>query len=150
MEYSAMNRVLLSALALAGFSVVAQAGETVVRLSVQPMAAPKPALKYQLLPEVRELNPGNPAQNYLKCFAEQRNFFFSKEATAERARYLSLPLAELPAEKLLRYGGSALRQADWAARLDTLDWQILRHVQTEGMDLPLPELGLLHLLGPAL
>jgi hypothetical protein len=144
-----MTRALVAALALA-VPVYSQAAETVVRFNLRPMPAPKPALKYQLLPELRELNPGNPAQNYLKCFAEQRNFFFSKEATAERARYLSLPLAELPAEKLLRYGGSALRQADWAARLDTLDWQILRHVQTEGMDLPLPELGLLHLLGPAL
>jgi hypothetical protein len=150
MEYSAMNRVLLSALALAGFSVVAQAGETVVRLSVQPRTAPKPALRYQLLPEVRELNPGNPAQNYLKCFAEQRNFFYGKETVAERARYLAMPLTELPAEKLRNYGGFALRQADWAARLDTLDWQLLQQVQTEGMDLPLLELERLQLLGPAL
>jgi hypothetical protein len=144
-----MTRVVLATLALA-VPVCSQAAETVVRFNLRPMPAPKPALKYQLLPEVRELNPGNPAQNYLKCFAEQRNFFFSKEATAERARYLSLPLAQLPADKLLRYGSSALRQADWAARLDTLDWQMLRHVQIEGTDLPLPELGLLQLLGPAL
>ena len=52
-----------------------------VRLNVRLMPAPKPALKYQLLPELEELNPGNAAQNYLKCFAEQRHFFFSKEAT---------------------------------------------------------------------
>ena len=63
------------------------------------MPAPKPALKYQLLPELRELNPGNAAQNYLKCFMEQRNFFFSKEAVAERARYQTMPLAELPARQ---------------------------------------------------
>jgi hypothetical protein len=121
-----------------------------VRLTVRPMAAPKPALKYQLLPEVRELNPGNPAQNYLKCFAEQRTFFYSKESVAQRARYLSLPLAELPAEQLRQYGGSALRQADWAARLDALDWQALQGVQTEGMDLPLPELAPLQVLAAAL
>ena len=60
------------------------------------MPAPKPALKYQLLPELRELNPGNAAQNYLKCFMEQRHFFFGKEAVAERARYQTMPLAELP------------------------------------------------------
>jgi hypothetical protein len=122
----------------------------VVRLSVQPMAAPKPALKYQLLPEVHELKPGNPAQNYLKCFAEQRNFFFSKEATADRARYLSIPLSELPADKLLDYGRHALWQADWAARLDALDWQMVQQVQTEGTDMPMAELGRLELLGPAL
>src|SRR5437763_11868435 len=117
-----MPRVLLAAVALAALPLGSQAGETAVRLNVRPMPAPKPALKYLLLPEVRELNPGNPVQWYIRCFQEQRNFFFSKEATAERARYLAMPLAELPAEKLRQYGGSALQQADWAARLDTPDW----------------------------
>jgi len=145
-----MTRVLLVALTLAALPLGSLAEETVVKLKVQPMPAPKPILKYQLLPELRELNPGNPAQNYLKCFAEQRNFFYSKEAIAERTRYLSLPLADLPVEKLRQYGGSALRQADWAARLDTPDWQLLQHVQKVGMDLPLLELGRLQLLGPAL
>src|SRR5437016_6942370 len=120
-----MIRAFLAAVMLAVFVPGSRAEEAAVRLSVRPMAAPKPALKYQLLPEVRELNPGNPAQSYLRCFAEQRNFFFSKEAVAERANYLSLPLARLPADKLRQYGGNALRQADWAARLDALDWQVL-------------------------
>src|SRR5438132_1583997 len=136
--------------ALAALPLGSDSGGTVVRLSVRPMPAPKPALKYQLLPEIRELNPGNPAHDYLRCFAEQRNFFFSKEAIAERARYLSMPLVELPAEKLRTYGGFALRQADWAARLDSLDWQLLRNVQINGMDLLLPELGRLQVLAEAL
>jgi hypothetical protein len=145
-----MNRVLLVAVTLFALPLGGRAGETVVRLKAQPMAAPKPALKYQLLPELRELNPGNPAQSYLKCFAEQQIFFFNKEVAAERLRYLAMPLAELPAEKLLDYGRHALRQADWSARLDALDWQMLRHLQTEGLDVPTPELGLLQMLGPAL
>jgi hypothetical protein len=114
------------------------------------MPAPKPALKYLLLPEVREQNPGNPAQWYVRCFQEQRNFFYSKEANAARARYLAMPLADLPAAELRHYGGFALTQADWAARLDALDWQVLQRVQTEGLDLLLPELGPIRLLGPAL
>jgi hypothetical protein len=114
------------------------------------MPAPKPALKYQLLPEVRELNPGNPAQNYLKCFAEQRYFFYSKEAASERARFQLMPLAELPLDKLRGYGGSALRQADWAARLDTPDWQIVQRLHADGQNLLLPELGPLRILAAAL
>src|SRR5262249_53546355 len=145
-EYSAMTRVLLAAVALAALTCSSRAGETVVRLSVRPMAAPKPALKYQLLPEVRELNPGNPAQWYVRCFQEQRNFFFSKEATAERAHYRSMPLASLPADKLRTYGGAALPQADWGARLDALDWAATQRVQTEGLDLLLPELGPIRIL----
>jgi hypothetical protein len=126
------------------------AAEKVIRLSVQPMAAPQPALKYVLSPDLREMNPGNPAQWYVRCFQEQSFFFFGKEAVAERARYRSMPLAELAAKKLPGYGGSALKQVDWGARLDTLDWQLLQRVQTEGMDLRLPELPPLRLLGPAL
>src|SRR5690348_13497650 len=142
-----MIRVLLAAVIVAALSPICYAGETTVRLNVQPMAAPKPALKYLLLPELRELTPGNPAQWYLRSFQEQRIFFFSKEATADRARYLSMPLAELPAKKLRNYGGNALAQADWAARLDALDWQMVRHVQTDGLDLLLPELAPLRILG---
>ena len=113
------------------------------------MPAPKPALKYQLLPELRELKPGNAAQNYLKCFMEQRQFFFSKEAAAERARYQTMPLAELPVDTLHNYGGGAFRQADWAARLDTLDWQVLDRLQNGGKDTLVDELGPLQLLAAA-
>ena len=44
----------------------------VVRLTVTPQAVPTPALRYQLLPELREMNPGNPVQGYLDCFMEQK------------------------------------------------------------------------------
>jgi hypothetical protein len=145
-----MIRVLLAALAVAVFPLGTHAEEPVVRLTVRPMPAPKPALKYQLLPEVGELNPGNPAQNYLKCFMEQRNFFYGKESVTQRASYLALPLAELPADKLRDYGGNALRQADWAARLDALDWQITQHVQSDGLDTLLSEVEPLRVLTAAL
>lgn len=144
-----MHCVLL-ATALAALPLDSSVRETSVRLCVWPMPAPIPALKVQLLPEVTELNPGSAAQNYLKCFAEQRNFFFSKEALAERARYRSMPLAELPVDKLLTYGGFALRHADWAARLDSCDWGLLQHVQAGEMDLLLPHVGRLQMLAEAL
>jgi hypothetical protein len=145
-----MIRVLLAAVALAVLPLGSWGEETPVRLSVQPMAAPKPALKYLLLPEVRELNPGNPVQWYIRSFQEQRNFYFSKAATAERARYRTMPLADLPGDKLRHYGGFALRQADWAARLDTPDWEVLQRVQSGGKDLRLPELGPLQIMATAL
>src|SRR5262249_18782618 len=85
--------------------------EMVIRLTVQPMAAPKPALRYQLLPELKERNPGNPIQAYLRCFAE---------ITAQEPQEL---------------GASALREADAAARLDKPDWQILLQIKTEGFGL---------------
>ena len=99
--------------------------ETLIRLTVSPAPAPKPALRYLLLPELKEMNPGNPIQNYMKCFMEQQKFFFDKEAFERREKLLAMPLKELPAQELQDYGGSPLRQADWAARLDNPDWQIL-------------------------
>jgi hypothetical protein len=128
----------------------AEPGETSVRFVVQPMAAPKPVLKYVLLPEINELNPGNAAQWYLRCFAEQRNFFFGKESTDERKRLLTMPLSELPILKNSGYGGNALRQADWAARLNTIDWQVIQRIHTDGLDLSQPELGPLHILATAI
>ena len=136
-----MTRVFLAAVVLAALPLASGAEEPAVRLGVRPMRAPIPALKYQLLPDVRELNPGNPAQWYVRCFQEQRNFFYGKEAVAERARYQSLPLAELPAETLRQYGRNALDQADWGARLDAIDWQVLERVQSEGSDLTLVALS---------
>jgi hypothetical protein len=144
-----MTRVFSVAVLLTALPAGSLAGENGVHLTVRPMAAPKPALKYPLLPEVREMHPGNPAQWYVRCFQEQRNFFFSKEGVAERARYLAMPLAQLPRE-LREYGRSPLNQAEWGARLDALDWQVLERVQNEGLDLMLPELGPLRVLGLAL
>jgi hypothetical protein len=145
-----MIRSIFAAATLIGIPLGTHAGETIIRLNMQPMPAPTPALKYLLLPEVGELNPGNPAHGYVRCFAEQQNFFFNKQSVSDRIRYQTMPLKDLPKEMLRNYGGSALRHADWSARLDNPDWQILRRVQHEGIDLVIPELEPLRALGAAL
>src|SRR5262249_51229683 len=127
-----------------------RANEITTRLIVKPMAAPRPALKYQLLPELRELHPGNAAHDYLKCFMEQRQFFYGNEAVANRARFQSMPLAELPLDQLRNYGGVALGRADWAARLTTIDWQDLEHVEKRVAGQLPPEVGPLQVLAGAL
>ena len=124
--------------------------ETLIRLTVHPAAAPRPALRYLLLPELKEMNPGNPVQNYLKCFAEQHRFFFDKEVVQRREKLLVMPLKELPARELLDYGGLALRQADWAARLDNPDWQILLNLKAQGIYVMVPEVQELRSLSQAL
>jgi hypothetical protein len=124
--------------------------ETLIRLTVSPAPAPTPALRYLLLPELMEMNPGNPIQNYLKCFMEQQKFFFDKEAFERREKLLTIPLKELPTQELRDYGGYALKQADWAARLDTPDWQILLKMKTEGVSLLIPDVQQLRPLANAL
>jgi hypothetical protein len=129
--------------------------ETVIRMTVRPAPAPKPALKYQLLPELREMNPGNPIQAYSLCFGEQRNWWYGKQTAEDREKWQKIPLKELPtALKEARernYGeGKPLRYADEAARLDTPNWQILIPMKREGSKLLLPNLQELRLLASAL
>jgi hypothetical protein len=113
--------------------------KTTIALTVSAMAEPRPALRYTLLPELRDMNPGNPIQGYLKCFMEQNHFFHSKPSVENREKWLTMPLKDLPLDKLRDYGGVALRRADDAARLETPDWQILLELKREGIDLLLPE-----------
>ena len=123
--------------------------EMLIRLNLQAAPAPKPALRYRLLPELKEMNPGNPIQNYMKCMMEQKKFFFDEEAFQNREKLLAMPLEELPAQKL-REDGYALSQADWAARLDNPDWQVLLKLKAEGIELLLPEVQQLRSLARAL
>ena len=123
-----------------------------VRLTIHPMAAPTPALKYQLLPEVKEMNPGNAVQGFMKSFMAHETFFFSKQSQADQEKWRNAPLEELLANaaKLQEYGGTALTQADYAARLDMVDWQILLRARSEGYDLMLPDVQYLRGLAHAL
>jgi hypothetical protein len=117
-----VSRTLLCCAALAAWALPCRAEPTltptemVVRLTVQPMDAPKPALRYLLLPDLKEMTPGNPIPNYLQCF-------FDQDFPADR-------------ENLRK---SALRQADRAARMDKPDWQILPRLKTDGIGLLLPD-----------
>ncbi len=119
-------------------------------LDVQAAAAPVPALKYQLLPEVGEMNPGNAVPAYLKCFFEQNNFFFKKESVDERERLLICPLTDIKPGSLKGYGGSATRQADYAARLEYCDWNILPQMREQGYGLLLSEIQQIRMLPLAL
>jgi hypothetical protein len=119
-------------------------------LDVQPAAAPVPALKYALLPEVAEMNPGNAVPAYLKCFAEQQTFFFSKESNQERERLIKCPLTDITPGSLKNYGGSALHQADYAARLEYADWNILPQLHRDGYAMLLPEVQQMRTLANAL
>jgi hypothetical protein len=118
---------LLLPIAMVAFSPASRAApqitptETLIHLNVQPVAAPKPALRYLLLPELKEMTPGNPIPGYLKCVIEQDLF-------AER---------EVLAKASLRQ--ASLHQADRAARMDKPDWQILPNLKTDGIGLLLPD-----------
>jgi hypothetical protein len=149
-----MPRLLAACAALAALPFVSWAGDpptkTIIRFNVAPAAAPKAALKYLLLPDLKEMEPGNAAQGWMKCFFEQQNFFFSKDSVANREKWQTMPLKDLPVEKLRDYGGAALRQADRAARMDRVDWQLLAELKKDGVHTLLPEIQSMRMLAAAL
>jgi len=151
-----MTRLLLAAAAFLAIACACwpdeapPSADTIIHLNVQPAPAPKPALRYLLFPELGEMNPGNPVQGYMKSVMEPNNFFHSKEALDEREKLENMPLKDFPAQKLRDYGGMALRQADYAARLDTVDWQVLPKLKADGIYLLVPEVQPLRSLSAAL
>ena len=150
-----MCRVLPVCAALLMVPVVAYADdppptETVIRLTVSPVDERKPALFYQLLPEMQEMNPGNPILGYLKCFMEQDNFFNRKDVVEQREKWLEMPLKDLPVHELRGYGGIALTRADEAARLTDADWQTLLPLRRDGLYLLVPEVQKMRSLALAL
>ncbi len=151
-----MQRTLSVCAFLVGLPLVASAAPPnlpgiVIRMTVQHKAAPKPALRYQLLPELREMNPGNPIQGYLKCFMEQNYFFGDKKVLEDREKWRTMPLKDLPLKEMQYYcTNGGLRQADYAARLDNPDWQILLKLKSDGFNLLLPDAQKLRALADAL
>jgi hypothetical protein len=124
--------------------------ETLIRLSVTAAAEPKPALRYLLLPDLREMNPGNPIQGYLKCYLEQYRFVFDEEEFDRRKTLLAMPLDELPVADAREFGRFALAQVDAAARLDKPDWQLLLKLRADGFETLLPDVQAMRSLGRAL
>ncbi len=124
--------------------------ELLISLSVTPAAAPEPVLEYVLLPQLREMNPGNPIQGYMKCYLEQYRFVFDEEEFGRRQRLLTMPLEELPAPEAVEVDGKSLAQLDVAARLDKPDWQVLLKLRADGIKTMLPDLQIMRTLGRAL
>jgi hypothetical protein len=124
--------------------------ELLISLSVAAAPAPQPALKYLLIPELREMNPGNPIQGYFKCYLGQYRFVFDEEKFDRRQILLAMPIEELPAPDGPELGRSALAQVDAAARLDSPDWQILLKLRADGFGTLLPDIQAMRILARAL
>jgi hypothetical protein len=147
-----VSRPLLVAVVLVAFPLPcpAQNSEMVIRLNLQPMAAPRPALKYQLLPELAEMQPGNPIPNYLRAILDDYSSSAKKNDVQTRQQLMESLLADLPVAQQREYGSMPLRQVDRAARLDNPDWQILLKLKTDGFGLLLPDVQVIRRLAAGL
>ncbi len=141
----ALALVLLGPLAFAADPVV----YTPKPVTVSAAAAPTPALKYLLLPDLTEVHDGNQVQLFMKVFAEQNTFFFGKDEQEKREKYLAMPFDELPND-LRDYGGKVIDRMHDAARGGQVDWQILRDLRKDGTNTLLPDVQWMRMLASVL
>ena len=123
--------IAILAFLVASKSALAQDDEKppIHKIVAKPAAEPVPALRYQLLPTLLELKPGNAAPLYFKVLVP-RNSSRSKD-DGKRAQlisdWMSTPLDQLPRGEVrntLSRDSYDLDQVAMAARRDHCDWEL--------------------------
>jgi hypothetical protein len=112
-------------------------------LTLHPAALPVPASSYRLLPDGRELVPGNAAAIYYRAFAPlaDNTSLFDVVKGGQWDLWLEMPLKDLPRAEVaakLEMVGPLLHEFDLAARCRQCDWQL--EGRPEGIALLLPEI----------
>jgi hypothetical protein len=110
-----------------------------IRLEVRPAAEPVPALRYKLLPELRDLKRGNAALLYYRSFSPEWLTHLRPEVRKKLDAW-SQDTKKAPSNELrwvLHY--RPLQEIDRAARRTYCDWELNERVREEGINLLLPD-----------
>ncbi|MFO0900365.1 MAG: hypothetical protein U0836_23265 [Pirellulales bacterium] len=117
-------------------------GPKVVKLELSPQAEPRPALKYQLLPDLAEQEPGNAATFYFRALAwEGRDFFNDEEYSNKVYNWLGVQLTDLPLQDVENTVGVYRNQLEEVRRASlrvVCDWE--DPVREQGFATLLPHL----------
>lgn len=116
-----------------------------IALRLAPATAPVPALKYTLLPEVRDQNPGNAVQLYYRAFSPEWQANIREPKYYERFWKVSeKPLRDLTRAELNEHAwplsSKMLKELDRAARRSYCDWELTERARQDGIGLLLPDL----------
>lgn len=143
--------ILLLAAAAAAPAQAPSEGEP-TKLTLSPAAAPSPALKYVLLPELKDQTPGNAALEYYRAFSPEWWGRIRQPKTLENIdNALQTPLKDLPRKELdWLESNHMLRQVDTAARREYVDWGMAERLRREGFGLLLPDIQSLRQVGTLL
>jgi hypothetical protein len=112
---------------------------------VTPAGESDPALRWRLLPEVREQHAGDAANGYLRAVSPEPMARFVRAKNPDLANEaLEWPLADLRTARAtdLRWvkAATALLEADRAARCDWCNWHLQARAREEGIALLLPDM----------
>jgi hypothetical protein len=111
-----------------------------VRLTLHPAAEPIPALKYHLLPELRELKPGNAALLYYRAFSPDWLTHLKPQVAKLIDDYEEHPDKVSLQEFRWALHDKALQEIDLAARRAYCDWELTERARKEGLGLLMPDL----------
>jgi hypothetical protein len=121
------------------------------KLTVSPAAAPVPALRYKLLPDLRDRTPGNAALLYYRAFAPDWMSFYQRERATLADKLnaaVSAPLAEMKKADVEWVRNSPmLQEVDRASRRAYCDWELTPRVREDGISFLLPDMQSLRLFG---
>jgi hypothetical protein len=142
-----MTRLLALAalLTLASVPAGAQQPVPVIRLALSPRAEPVPALKYPLLPPLRERHSGNALLLYYRAFspewqAHRRTPHFLEKVSDANEKPLR-DLAPDDVKSLARgYSSAILTEVDRGARRSYCDWEMDQRIREDGIAVLLPDI----------
>lgn len=118
--------------------------------NLSPAAAPVPALRYRLLPELRDLKPGNAALLYQRAINYESFLAWNKDFGDKLGDWLENPQEKIPATALKTFPRGALEELERGARCENCDWQLSDQLREKGPALPLPDLHQLRRMGQIL
>jgi hypothetical protein len=143
------KRILLLTVALFGGPTALLAREPLpaTKLSLTPQGPPAPALRFALLPELRDQVPGNAAPLYRKAGDRMENIPpVPNQRTAQWeliAQWIAMPYAQLPRDqvrKVLEQYKEPLDLLEQASRAETCDWELAQRLREQGVRALVPEL----------
>src|SRR5215831_18574696 len=127
--------VVLAAAALAS----AQGVDGVVQLTIPPAPAPSPALRYRLLPELRERTPGNAAQLYYRAFAPEWAGYRRPEVRKLIDAWLDDRTQPPDPQLIWIVDSKQLKEVDRAARREYCEWELTPRMREDGIAMLLPD-----------
>ena len=113
-----------------------------VKLNLHPAAAPVPALKYRLMPELRDLKPGNSVISYYRAFAPEWQIVIQRDKDFWNWVEKWGDDKSKPPPKELDFvkGFAALTELDIGARRAYCDWEMIDRLRKDGIMMLLPDI----------
>ena len=121
-------------------------GVKIIRIVLRPAISPSPALRYPLLPELRDQKPGNAVPFYRKANQNQKAAIAAlddKQWYERIDRWRELPLDKLPCAQVhafFRPFEASLREVEDGARHEYADWELTDKLRKMGIGTLLPDI----------